>query len=55
MCSRAKETLCVTTKGMPWHDLLDWTSQECTNDADQLMMIQQSPRDNTVLPPSKIL
>ena len=55
MCRRAKEIFCLNTKGMQWHDLVDWTSQECTYESDQLMLIQQSPRDNSVLTSGKIL
>ena len=55
MYSKAKETLCLTTKGMPWQDLLKWKSQECTNDADDLMLLQQSTRSNNMPASSYVL
>ena len=55
MYSKAKETLCLTTKGMSWQDLLQWKSQNCTNDADDLMLLQQSARSNDVPASSHVL
>ena len=55
MYRRSKETLCFTTKGMSWQNLIEWTTQECTNAAGQLMLIQQSTRNNKVPASSRIL
>ena len=43
------EALCLTTKGLSWHDQQNWTSEQpCSDDAGPLMLLRQTVRNNGI-------
>ena len=50
------EALCLTTKGLSWHDQQNWTSEQPRpEDAASLMLLRQSARNNDINDKYKIL